>query len=131
MERISMKQEEAAPTVLIADDAIFMRRMLRDIFQSHHIRVVAEAETGRQAVELYERHRPDFVTMDIAMPEMDGIQALKAIREMDPEARVIMISSLGFQEKIIAAIRAGAMNFIVKPFGEAMVVDVVSKTLQP
>jgi two-component system chemotaxis response regulator CheY len=116
-------------TVLIADDTVFMRKMLRDIFEAHEIEVVAEAGNGKEAVELYEKHLPDFVTMDIAMPEMDGLHALKGIREIDPVAVVIMVSSMGFQEKVIEAIRLGAKNFIVKPFTESKVMEVVNKTL--
>lgn len=116
-------------TVLIADDTVFMRKMLRDIFDTHGIEVIAEAGNGKEAVELYEKHLPDFVTMDIAMPEMDGLRALKGIREIDPVAVVIMVSSMGFQEKVIEAIRLGAKNFIVKPFTESKVMEVVNKTL--
>jgi two-component system chemotaxis response regulator CheY len=116
-------------TVLIADDTVFMRKMLRDIFDAHGIEVIGEAGNGKEAVELYEKHLPDFVTMDIAMPEMDGLHALKGIREIDPVAVVIMVSSMGFQEKVIEAIRLGAKNFIVKPFTESKVMEVVNKTL--
>ncbi len=124
-----MNSEKKKNTVLIVDDTLFMRRMLREIFESNDIEVIAEAGTGKEAVELYEKHLPDFVTMDIAMPEMDGLQALKAIRDIDPVAVVIMVSSMGFQEKVIEAIRLGAKNFIVKPLTESKVMDVVSKIL--
>lgn len=120
---------EKKRTALIADDTIFMRKMLSDIFSAHGIEVVAEAGNGKEAVELYEKHLPDFVTMDIAMPEMDGLRALKGIKEIDPVAVVIMVSSMGFQEKVIEAIRLGAKNFIVKPFTEAKVMEVVNKSV--
>ncbi len=125
-----MGQEEKKATVLITDDTIFMRRRLREIFEANDIEVAGEAGTGKEAVELYEKLLPDFVTMDIAMPDMDGLQALKAIREIDPVAVVIMVSSMGFQEKVLKAIRLGAKNFIVKPFTEDKVMEIVTKTLE-
>lgn len=115
--------------ILIVDDAAFMRMMIKDILTKNGYEVVAEAGNGQEAVELYNEHRPDLVTMDITMPEMDGINSLKAIREIDPEAKVIMCSAIGQQAMVIDAIQAGAKDFIVKPFQAERVLEAVKKTL--
>lgn len=115
--------------ILIVDDAAFMRMMIKDILTKNGYEVVAEAGNGQEAVELYNEHRPDLVTMDITMPEMDGINSLKAIREIDPEAKVIMCSAMGQQAMVIDAIQAGAKDFIVKPFQAERVLEAVKKTL--
>lgn len=115
--------------ILIVDDAAFMRMMIKDILTKNGYEVVAEAGNGQEAVELYNEHRPDLVTMDITMPEMDGISSLKAIREIDPEAKVIMCSAMGQQAMVIDAIQAGAKDFIVKPFQAERVLEAVKKTL--
>ena len=115
--------------VLVVDDAAFMRMMIKDILSKNGYEVVAEASDGAQAVELYKEHQPDLVTMDITMPEVDGIAALKQIREHDPNARVIMCSAMGQQSMVIDAIQAGAKDFIVKPFQADRVLEAVSKTL--
>ncbi|MFB4475901.1 response regulator, partial [Oceanobacillus caeni] len=102
--------------VLIVDDAAFMRMMIKDILTKNGFEVVGEAQDGAQAVEKYKELSPDLVTMDITMPEMDGITALKQIKEVNPEAKVIMCSAMGQQAMVIDAIQAGAKDFIVKPF---------------
>lgn len=116
-------------TVLIVDDAAFMRMMIKDILTKNGYEVVAEASDGAQAVEKYKEHNPDLVTMDITMPEMDGIAALKEIRAFDPEAKVIMCSAMGQQAMVIDAIQAGAKDFVVKPFQADRVLEAVNKTL--
>jgi len=113
--------------VLIVDDALFMRNLLRDIFETDGWQVVAEAENGQQAVEQYVAHQPDLVTMDIVMPEMGGIDALEKILESDPQATVVMCSALGQESMIMRAINAGARDFIVKPFQEQQVREVVAR----
>lgn len=118
-----------AKTVLIVDDAAFMRMMIKDILTKNGYEVVAEANDGVQAVDMYKEHKPDLVTMDITMPEMDGIAALKEIRKHDPEARVIMCSAMGQQAMVIDAIQAGAKDFIVKPFQADRVLEAVNKTI--
>jgi two-component system, chemotaxis family, chemotaxis protein CheY len=115
--------------VLIVDDAAFMRMMIKDILTKNGYDVVAEASDGAQAVEKYKEHNPDLVTMDITMPEMDGIAALKEIRAFDPEAKVIMCSAMGQQAMVIDAIQAGAKDFVVKPFQADRVLEAVNKTL--
>jgi len=114
-------------TVLIVDDTAFMRMMLKDIFTKNDYEVVGEAENGAEGVEKYKQLSPDIVTMDITMPEMDGIQALKAIKELDAEATVVMCSAMGQQAMVIQAIQSGAKDFIVKPFQPERVVQAVKK----
>ena len=117
-----------AVKVLIVDDAMFMRNMIAEIFNGKKFReedyhVVAEAENGVEAVEKYKEHSPDIVTMDIVMPEMTGIEALKEIMEMDAGANVIMCSALGQDSLVMEALDAGAKDFIVKPFQPEKVLD--------
>ncbi|MDQ0253702.1 two-component system chemotaxis response regulator CheY [Evansella vedderi] len=118
-----------ATKVLIVDDAAFMRMMIKDILTKNGYEVVAEAGDGAQAIELYKEHSPDLVTMDITMPDMDGITSLKEIRKMDPNAKVIMCSAMGQQAMVIDAIQAGAKDFIVKPFQAERVLEAISKTI--
>lgn len=117
-------------TILIVDDTQFMRKMLRDIFEKCGFEIVGEASNGKEAVELYGELSPDLTTMDISMPEMDGIEALKAIIKIDPEAQVLMVSAMGFQGKVLEAVKAGAKNFIVKPLDEQKVIDIVNRILK-
>jgi len=116
-----------AKTVLIVDDALFMRNMLREIFELAGWEVIAEAETGVQAVAQYRSHRPDLVTMDIVMPEMGGIDAMKRILTEQPQARVVMCSALGQESMVMEALKAGARDFIVKPFQDAQVLEVANR----
>ena len=104
------------PSVLIADDAAFMRMMIKNILTEAGYDIVGEAENGQVAVAKYRELSPDLTTMDITMPEMDGLAALKEIREADPAARVVMCSAMGQQSMVIESIQAGARDFIVKPF---------------
>lgn len=115
--------------VLIVDDAAFMRMMIRDILERHGYEIVGEAENGEQAVEMYKKLRPDLVTMDITMPEMDGITAVKEIMKFDPKAKIIICSAMGQQAMVIDAIQAGARDFIVKPFQPERVLEAVTKVL--
>ncbi len=117
------------PTVLICDDAIFMRTMVGDILRSAGFEVVGEAETGTQAVEKYKALKPDIVTMDIVMPEMGGIDAVRAIAAFDPNARVLMCSAMGQQALVLEAIQAGAKDFVVKPFQPSRVLEAVRRVL--
>lgn len=115
--------------ILIVDDAAFMRMMIKDILVKNGFEVVGEAADGAQAVDKYAELKPDLVTMDITMPEMDGIQALKAIKETDPAATIIMCSAMGQQAMVIDAISAGAKDFIVKPFQADRVIEAIEKAL--
>ena len=116
-------------TVLICDDAIFMRTMVGDILTQAGFEVVGEAETGVQAVEKYQQLKPDLVTMDIIMPEMGGIEAVKKIMEADPQARILMCSAMGQQALVLEAIQAGAKDFVVKPFQPSRVLEAVQRVL--
>ena len=123
-----------AVKVLIVDDAMFMRNMIAEIFngkkyKEEDFQVVAEAENGVEAVEKYKEHKPDIVTMDIVMPEMTGIEALKEIMGLDSGANVIMCSALGQDSLVMEALDAGAKDFIVKPFQPEKVLDVVTRIL--
>ena len=115
--------------ILIVDDAAFMRMMIKDILTKNGYEVAAEAENGLKAVEKYAEVRPDLVLMDITMPEMDGIQSLKKIKELDPAANVIMCSAMGQQAMVIEAIQSGAKDFIVKPFQAERVLEAVKKVV--
>ena len=118
-----------AKRVLVCDDAAFMRMMIKDILTKNGYEVAGEAENGQKAVEKYNETKPDLVLMDITMPEMDGIQALKKIKEMDPGASVIMCSAMGQQAMVIEAIQSGAKDFIVKPFQAERVLEAVKKVV--
>lgn len=115
--------------ILIADDASFMRMMLKDILVKGGHTVVGEAENGKVAIEKYKSLSPDLVTMDITMPVMEGIEAVKHIREINPEAKIIMCSAMGQQDMVIQAIQAGAQEFIVKPFHGERILTSISKVL--
>ena len=114
-----------AKNILICDDAAFMRMMIKDILTKNGYTVAGEAENGVKAVEKYSEVKPDLVLMDITMPEMDGIQALKKIKELDPGAVVVMCSAMGQQAMVIESIQAGAKDFIVKPFQADRVLEAV------
>lgn len=116
-------------TILVVDDAAFMRMMIRDILAREGY-VIHEAVNGRDAVEKFEEIRPDLVTLDITMPEMDGLAALRAIRGAHPDARVLMVSAMGQQSMIVEALDAGALDFLVKPFQPTKVLETVKKCLQ-
>lgn len=118
-----------APTVLIADDALFMRSVLRDIVTTVGFTVLGEAGTGLEAVALYDRLRPDVMTMDVVMPDMTGIDAVKKIIEIDSNARILMCSSLGQQVMVKEAIQAGARDYILKPFQAGDVLTAIKKVL--
>lgn len=115
--------------VLIVDDAAFMRMMLRDILTKNGFEVVGEADNGKIAVQMYNELKPDVVTMDITMPEMDGIAAVKEIKTADPNAKIVMVSAMGQQAMVIEAIRSGAADFIVKPFQPDRVLEALGKAL--
>lgn len=115
--------------VLIVDDAAFMRMMIKDILSKNGFEVIGEAENGAKAVEKWQELRPDLTTMDITMPEMDGITAVKAIKKIDPAAKVIMCSAMGQQAMVIEAIQSGARDFIVKPFQPDRVLEAIRKAV--
>ena len=116
-------------TILIVDDAAFMRIMIKDILTKNGYTVTGEAENGIKAIEKFKELEPDLVIMDITMPEMDGIQAVKQIKEISTEAKIIMCSAMGQQAMVIESIQAGARDFIVKPFQAERVVEAVKKVV--
>ncbi|MFY8330460.1 response regulator [Vagococcus carniphilus] len=118
-----------AKKVLIVDDAVFMRMKLKDILEKNGYEVVDEAQNGLEAIEKYKATQPDLVTMDITMPEMDGVEALKEIKAFDADAKVLMCSAMGQQSMVMDAIRAGAVDFIVKPFDSDRVIKALDKVM--
>ena len=118
-----------AKGILLVDDAAFMRMMLKDILVKNGYEVLGEAENGLKAVEKYKELNPDLVIMDITMPEMDGIDAVKDIKKTDANATVIMCSAMGQQAMVIEAIQSGAKDFIVKPFQADRILEAVKKVI--
>jgi two-component system chemotaxis response regulator CheY len=116
-------------TILIADDAAFMRMRCGRMLTEQGFQVV-EAENGREAVDKYQEHKPDAVLLDVTMPEMDGLEALKQIKGLDPNARVAMVTALGQQQVVMTALQAGARDFVVKPFQPERVLAAVQKLLR-
>lgn len=117
------------PRVLVVDDAIFMRKMIAEILVENGMEVIGEADNGSSAVERYKELKPDLVTMDIIMPEMNGIDAVRQIVAFDSQARIVMCSALGQQALVQEAITAGAKDFLIKPFNPSRVVEVVNKIM--
>jgi two-component system, chemotaxis family, chemotaxis protein CheY len=115
--------------VLVVDDAAFMRKVVSDALSGGGHEVIGEASNGVEAVALYQELRPELMTLDITMPEMDGLAALKQIIAIDPSAKIIMCSALGQESKVLEAIKGGAKDFVVKPFKAERVLDAVSKAL--
>ena len=119
----------AEKTILLVDDAAFMRMMLKDILTKNGYKVVGEAENGVKAVEKFKELNPTLCILDITMPEMDGIQAAREIKALDPNALIVMCSAMGQQSMVIESIQAGAKDFIVKPFNGDRVLEAVKKVI--
>lgn len=115
--------------ILIVDDAVFMRTVLRKMLEEEGYDIVAEAGNGIEAIKMAKEHQPDVVTLDITMPEMDGVTALPDILTAAPNTKVIMCSAMGQQPMVVDAIKAGARDFIVKPFQKARVVQAIENVL--
>ncbi len=115
--------------ILVVDDAAFMRMMVKDVLVKNGFEVIGEAENGARAIEKFKELNPELTIMDITMPEIDGIQAVKEIKKIDPNAKVIMCSAMGQQAMVIEAIQAGAKDFIVKPFQADRVIEAVKKVM--
>nr|WP_302596518.1 response regulator [uncultured Cellulosilyticum sp.] len=118
-----------ANRIVVVDDAAFMRMMLKDILVKNGFEVVGEAENGLKAIDAYKEHTPDLMLMDITMPELDGIGAVKRIKEIDANAKIVMCSAMGQQAMVLESIQAGAKDFIVKPFQADRIVEAVNKVL--
>lgn len=115
--------------VLVVDDAKFMRMTLTNILQKGNHDVIGEAENGQEAIDLYESLKPDLITMDITMPELNGIEALKRIKASSSDVNIVMCSAMGQQKMVVEAIEHGAKDFIVKPFDETRVLDAIDRVL--
>lgn len=115
--------------ILVVDDAKFMRATLSTMLQLENYEVVGEAENGEEAIEQYKSLKPDIVTMDITMPVMNGIDAIKAIIAYDPKAKIIVCSAMGQQKVVVEAIEMGASDFIIKPFDENRVIETIENVL--
>ena len=113
--------------LLVVDDAMLMRRLIRDVAAEAGWEVAGEAKNGAEAVELYRSLRPDLVTMDVVMPQMGGLEALRLIRAEDPEARIIMVTALDQKQTLMESIRDGAMDFVVKPFERDRIISLLNK----
>ena len=119
--------------VLVVDDSAFTRKIIIDVLSKEGYEIAGEAENGSEAIELYKKTKPDLVTMDIVMPEVDNIDGIGAVREIvetDPKARILMITAMGQREALNQAQQAGAKGFIVKPFNSATIIDEVKKILE-
>lgn len=117
-------------SVLIVDDAAFMRMTIKKMLEAHGHSMIGEAENGIEAIEQFAELKPDVVILDITMPEMNGIEALKRIKILDPNARIIICSAIGYQEMLAQAIECGAEDFIVKPFEEAHLIGAIEKVMR-
>ncbi|NLC06881.1 MAG: response regulator [Syntrophomonadaceae bacterium] len=117
-------------TIMLVDDSTFMRHTLSQILTKNNYTVIAEASNGVEALELYRKFQPDLVTLDITMPEMNGLAALEAILAEDPAARIIMVSAIGQTSFIKQALSAGARDFIVKPFKEEQVIQAINRCFE-
>lgn len=113
--------------ILVVDDSNFMRSIITNILKSYNITDVEHASNGLEAIEKYKNNKYDFVTMDITMDKMDGIEALKEIKKIDPKAKVVMVSAMGQKAYILEAIKAGALEFVIKPFDKRSVEDTMNK----
>jgi two-component system chemotaxis response regulator CheY len=122
-----MAARETMKRLLVVDDALLMRKMIRDVAAEAGWEVAGEARNGAEAVELYHRLRPDLVTMDVVMPEMSGLEALRKIRAVDPDAQVVMVTALDQKQTLMESIRDGAIDFIVKPFDRSRVISLLTK----
>ena len=116
--------------VLVADDARFMRQLIRDIIEAEGFEVVGEAEDGRAVIEAFKKQQPDVVTMDVVMPKCSGIEAVKEILALDPSAKIVMVSALGQEQLVTEALEAGALDYIVKPFKPDAVLDTLRKVVE-
>ena len=115
--------------VLVVDDAAFMRKMVSDALTKAGHEVIAEATNGQEAVDQFQALKPDLATLDITMPEKDGISALREIIELDPSAKIIMCSALGQESKVLESIKLGAKDFVVKPFQAERVLEAIGRAL--
>ncbi|WP_100010359.1 response regulator [Lentibacillus sediminis] len=129
LQKSNKQGDKTVATILVTDDAAFMRMQLKDILTKLGHEIVGEAENGRLAVEKSAELNPDLITMDITMPEMGGVEAVREIKKHNPDAKIIMCSAMGQQGMVLEAIQAGAKDFIVKPFTAERIEEAVTKVL--
>jgi len=122
-------EAEVAVRVLLADDLYFMRMVQKEVLEAHGYKIVGEASTGTEAVSKYQELFPDVVILDITMPEMNGLEAMKRILAVDPQARIVICSAIGQQSLIVEAINAGIKDFIVKPFKSERLLSAIGKAV--
>lgn len=124
------KPDGATIKAMIVDDSQFMRKQIKRIFMRMEIDLCCEANDGEEAVELFEKHKPDFITMDITMPKLNGVDALKKILAIDNKAKIVMITAIGHESKVKECVMKGAVNFIVKPFRVSEASERIYNTLK-
>lgn len=117
--------------VLIVDDSSFLRNSLKKILEDSGYEVIGMAENGLEAISKYKELKPDLITLDIIMPQMNGMESLKLLRSVDPNVCVIMVSSMSSEQSVLDCVEAGAKNYILKPFEEKRVIEVIQKVLSP
>jgi two-component system chemotaxis response regulator CheY len=117
--------------VLVVDDSGFLRTVLKKILERHDYEVIGMAENGHEAITKYKEMKPDLVTLDIIMPQMNGLETLKLLKIVDPNACVVVVSSMSSKESVTDCMKAGAKNYILKPFVEGKVIEVIQKALSP
>lgn len=122
--------EARRPRAVVVDDAVFMRRQIRDFLESDGCEVAAEGEDGSEVLELYETHRPDLVTLDVVMPRVNGLEALRELKARHPEARVIVCSSLTHEQALFEALRLGARDYVVKPLNREKFLEAARKAIR-
>ncbi len=123
------EQDMSAKRLLVVDDALFMRKRIREIAEDVGWEIAGEAANGEEALSLYQQQQPDLVTLDIVMPKLDGVSALKQLMRHDPQARIVMVSAVNQKSKLAECIQAGAIDFIVKPFEKATLREFFKKSL--
>ncbi len=126
-----MAQEGASKgRILVVDDAAFIRKMIRELLTPLGYEIVGEAENGEKAVELYKQLKPDLVTMDITMKGLGGLEAAKRIKQIDPNAKIIMVTAMGQEDYVREAVKIGVKDFVVKPFSKERFLEAVEKALK-
>jgi two-component system chemotaxis response regulator CheY len=129
MDQSGNQNSEQNATILVVDDSSYLRIKMKKILEKYGYNVVGEAADGVEAIGKFKDLNPDIITMDIVMPKQDGIETLKKIKRINPNARVIMVSSVGLQDKVLDSLKAGASNFVVKPFKESKIIKAIERFL--
>jgi len=128
--KLRFKEDDTMAKILIVDDSRTSRKILREILEEAGLEVIGEAVNGKEGVELFETLQPDIVTLDITMPIMDGVEALKEIMKIDRTAKVIMVTAAGQKGNVVEALKMGAYEFVTKPYEEDVIIDVINKAMK-